>query len=326
MAEPVVQPRSRAELQARLEGLLHSFAQQPSAARSEVRALLQAQPADFCASAIPLLAGLPEDSPARQFLSNLLLGFDALPKILSDPAALRPSAATELTRLLSRADPMLDAKLTRWLLRGLGTHPDPAAADPVRINRLLEILENVSDGTRTVVNLVQLLRHPSPKVRSKAALMVGRSLKSGAWAEQRLLESDARVRANVVEALWGLEAPGAADLFKLALKDSNNRVVGNALVGLYLLGDPAAATLLQEMATHKSAAFRATAAWAMGFLEDPQFLPVLGRLLKDREAIVRRNVLRSLARIKRATGQGLPGAPEGAQAQSAHQEPPGTAA
>jgi len=326
VAEPLVQPQPRAELQARLEGLLHSFAQQPSAARSEVRALLQAQPAEFCALAVQLLPGLPEDSPARQFLCNLLLGFDALPKILSDPAALSPSAATELIRLLSHADPMLDAKLTRWLLRGLGTHPDPAAADPVRINRLLEILESVSDGTRTVVNLVQLLRHPSPKVRSKAALMVGRSLKSGAWAEQRLLETDARVRANVVEALWGLEAPGAADVFKLALRDSNNRVVGNALVGLYLLGDPAAATLLQEMAAHRSAAFRATAAWAMGFLEDPQFLPVLGRLLKDREAIVRRNVLRSLARIKRATGQGLPAGSGGEQVESAPQEPPGTAA
>lgn len=305
MADSNPQPGLKDQLKARLGHLLASFPQQPSTARAELRNLLASQPVAVCAVIGPLLESLPESGATRQFLTALLAGFEKFPAILSDPLAMSLPAAVKLAAAVARTEPMLDTKLARWLLRGVGADPDPVAADPIRILRLLEILAALSEGGRTIPVLVQLLRHPDPRVRSKVALMAGRGLKSGTWAQQRMLESDPRLRANVVEALWGVKAPGVPDLLKAALRDPNNRVVGNALVGLYLLGDPAAATLLREMAQHPSPAFRATAAWAMGFLEDPQFLAALAALRHDPEPIVHRNVLRSLARIRKATGKSL---------------------
>ncbi len=299
-------PVSKAELKARIEQLLAQFKAQPAVARAELRNLLAAQPAAFCAVLGPLLQPLPEDGAARQFLTALLTGWEDLPKILSDPAAMSLQAAVSLAAALARTHPMLDRTLLRWLLRGLGAEPDPDAADPVRVVRLLEVLEAASQTDRSVAVLVQLLRHPDARVRSKAALLAARSLKSGAWAQQRMLEADPRVRANVVEALWGVDAPGVKELLKSALHDPHNRVVGNALVGLYLLKDPAAVTLLEQMSRHESPTFRATAAWAMGHLGDARFLPALAALRHDPEPIVHRNVLRALARIKKATGKSLP--------------------
>lgn len=54
----------------------------------------------------------------------------------------------------------------------------------------------------------------------------------------RLGESDPRVRANAIESLWGVDSPEARTLLSFATNDANNRVVGNALLGLYHLGNP----------------------------------------------------------------------------------------
>lgn len=302
-------PTSGLALQLRLERLLDRLDQQPSAGGAEIRNCLQRSPVEFCRAASEALARRPPQSPGRQFLATLLANFSALPQILSDPTALSLACACRLASEIARSEPMLDAKLTRWLLGGLDSPPDPVAADPVRVLRLLTVVEKAGCGARSLVNLIQLLRHPEAKVRSKVTLLVGSVLRSTAWVEQRMSDYDARVRSNALETLWRVEAPGAAELFRRSLSDSNNRVVGNALVGLYLLGDRSAVPLLEEMAGRSDPAFRATAAWAMGLLADPTFLPALGRLVKDSEAVVRRNALRALARIRKASGQTLAGSP-----------------
>lgn len=305
MARPIPALRSPDEYKAYVQDLIQAFDLPRSTARSELRDLVNAEPGRFCAFVGPILEKLPPEAPVRNFVAGLMAGHQGLPRILADPAAMSLEAAVGLARCIARSDPMLDSRLARWLLRGLGSHSDPEAADPARILRILDILAAISDNRRTVAVLVQLLRHQHPRVRSKAALLAGRSLKSGQWAQQWLTETDPRLRANIIESLWGVEGPGVVEALKIALRDPNNRVVGNAVVGLYMLGDPTAGDLLVEMARHKSASFRATAAWAMGFLEDPQFLPTLGAMMKDPEPLVRRNVLRALARIKKATSREL---------------------
>jgi len=307
-------------LEASLLHLLDRFDQQPSSSGVSLREWLNTRPVEFCSLVGALLKQRAEHSPVRQFLASLLAGFPDLPKILSDPAAMSPSAASQLVAEIARSDPTVDVKLTRWLLRGVGPSPDPVAAEPARVIRLLDILSGACCSSRALVNLVQLLRHPDPKVRSKVTLLTGRVMKSASWVESRMEDADPRVRSNAIETLWRVEAPGVVDVLKKALRDSNNRVVGNALVGLCLSGDRTAVTLLEEMAGHESSAFRATAAWAMGFLQDATFIPVLGKLLKDPEAIVRRNALRALARIKRATGQTLPASPAETDPAESHRD------
>jgi len=50
--------------------------------------------------------------------------------------------------------------------------------------------------------IVRLTDHPDAKVRSKAALLVGRGKPELGWVRSQLAQQDARVRANAVEALW----------------------------------------------------------------------------------------------------------------------------
>ena len=80
-------------------------------------------------------------------------------------------------------------------------------------------------------------------------------------AERLLTKRDPRVRANAIEALWGSDSALARGLFREASRDVNNRVAGNALLGLYLLGDTSAVPQILKMAAQPDPLFRATAAW-----------------------------------------------------------------
>jgi len=309
MSERVLQSGCPTELATYLQSLLETFEQDPSTARTQLRLLEAAEPGLFCKVIVPLLAGLREDSAARQFVSSLLVRSQTLPRILSDPAAMSLPAARELASSLSRTEPALDVELARWLLRGMQAPSDPEAANPTRALRLLEVLNGLT-RQHAASTLIQLLRHPNNRVRSKAALLVSRCLRSARWVETALSEKDRRVRANAIEGVWGVEGPGMGKVMRLALGDPDNRVAGNALVGLSQLGDLSASAFLEEMAAHKRFEFRATAAWAMGYLADAQFVPVLSKLLKDPAAPVRRSALRALLRFRKLMAQqaGLMGA------------------
>ena len=114
-------------------------------------------------------------------------------------------------------------------------------------------------------------------------------------------ESDSRMRANAVEALWGDKTSRAASVLWRAATDVDNRVVGNALFGLYELQDQNVTPYILTMAGHEKPQFRATAAWTMGQTGDPQFLPALEKLTHDLYAPVRKSAARGVELIgKRA--------------------------
>jgi hypothetical protein len=147
---------------------------------------------------------------------------------------------------------------------------------------------------------MRILRHDNPHLRSKAVLMIGRSGRSLSWIEKRLQESDTRVRANAIEAIWGVDTDQARELLEWATRDGNNRVVGNALVGLYRRGENSVLARLAQMAGHDSPGFRRTAAWAMGETGDPRFSEVLGRMIADDNSGVRKSAFAAVRRIREA--------------------------
>lgn len=114
-----------------------------------------------------------------------------------------------------------------------------------------------------IAKLVQLFRSSDPRIRSKVARMVGRYSQFQSFVAQRLQESDPRVRANAVESLWKVDTVAARKFLDAASSDSHHRVRINALVGLYLLGNPVSVRLLAKQAKDSSSAFRRAAAWAM---------------------------------------------------------------
>ena len=112
------------------------------------------------------------------------------------------------------------------------------------------------------------------------------------------MEADPRLRASILEGLWGVDTEEARAVLWDGVADANNRVVANAVIGLHRLGELAAPGLMRRLAAHPSATFRSAAAWAMGETRDSRFLDTLPALVKDAESLVRRQALRAMARIQ----------------------------
>ena len=246
-----------------------------------------------------LSAALPSSEaadPARQYLPVLLLANGLEP--LCDPERLSLDEEIRITRALMQIDPLLDTKLARRLSGS--AKPGAGGLDGAKAERTLELLAAASEKRRVLPMLVQLMRHPNSRLRSKAALLVGRASQNVQTREQMKAEADPRVRANTIEALWGMDTPAARTALWEATLDPNNRVVGNALLGLYRLGDLTTIRLMLEMAQHPHPLFRSTAAWVMGETGDPRFLPALARMVREPDRKARHSAFRAISRLKTA--------------------------
>jgi HEAT repeat protein len=280
-----------------LQKLIKSFDDSPTNSSKRMRELLESDRTAFRPAALAYLRQA-EDSRGYRYLVALLAGNDMLAKFTCDPALGMP-AALRLARTGIKVNPSLDADLARELVNRLGT--DSLGDDMVI--RSLGILGAISSGRRLLPLLTNLLHHPNPHVRSKVALLIGRRQGSVRWVEQHKDEGDPRVRANAIEGLWGSADEGAQTLLWEASRDQNNRVAGNALIGLYRLGDVRALGAVLEMAAHAEPRFRATAGWVMGESADPRFLAPLGRMLADPDKMVRTRAFRALAAVRQRAAE-----------------------
>ena len=284
---------------AALAALVRDFDRDAVANRKRIDEILQYHPEAFYMTTIEILKK-DIDSRAAQYLLALLVSQNLLFQALCDPALDR-ARVVELVRRALRVDPMVDITVARQLADS--SCATPGSAGMGMAERLMGILDEICDGRRILPSLMRMLRTDNPYLRSKAVLMIGRSGRSLNWIKRRLQENDTRVRANAIEATWGLDTPEARELLEWASRDSNNRVVGNALVGLYRLGENCPLPELVKMAGHDSAASRSTAARVMGQTGDPRFSEVLGRMIADSHGDVRKNAFAAVGRIRAAVAQ-----------------------
>jgi HEAT repeat protein len=280
-----------------LANLADTFAETPMIASREMRRLLDTDRTAFT-EAVMALCKTKAFSAGHQYALTLLVTNSLIVDRLADPRGLEAPEATEIARRISSSiDSFLDVKLIRLLVPNNGT---PAAiTDSAAFLRVLEIIGAISDGSRIMTLLTQLLQHPDNRVRSKVALLIGRINHNLQWVEQRLSESDARVRANAIESLWGLDSPESRLIFTAAIEDADNRVAGNGALGLYRCGDLAAADALTRMLGREEPKFRASAAWAMGESADPRFLSQLSLRIAETDTLVRQNVFRAISKIRK---------------------------
>jgi hypothetical protein len=285
------------ELAQRVKTEVDAFEEAPAKSRRVLREMMVADPRAFCVAALPVLReGI--ERPGVAFIYDLLADKAMLP--LCDPSLLSLDDDVAIARGVMRREPLLDVKLARRITTA---GREATEIDPDVALRTLEVAGAISDGARIVPMLIQMLREPDPRLRSKAALLVGRINKSTQWAEQLLKEPDARVRANCVEALWSVENPAVREVLWQAVKDPNNRVQGNALLGLHRLGDGDVIEPLQSMTRHSSPVFRGTAAWVMGESGDPRFQPTLAQMIRETDVTARHAVFHALARIKQSAAR-----------------------
>jgi hypothetical protein len=280
--------QDRDQLRERVSGLVRSSGD-PDTARKKLAELLVADPPSFRAAALQVLPGLGDPS-SRRGLLDLMLKAGLLP--VCDPALIGLDEELALTRDLLELDPQLDMTLARRL-------SGASSAGEEVVQRVLVLLNAIPENARILPMVVKLLRHESPNVRSKAALVIGRASKTPQVMKGFLSESDSRVRANAIEALWGIDSASARAVLREAADDPSNRVVGNALLGLYRLGETTAVPRILQMAAHPQAAVRTTAAWVMEQTGSPRFLPVLAQMVRESNPTARAWVFRAINKLKR---------------------------
>lgn len=293
LAKNLPLPVDKTEVQANCQELLacllaqlvSDFDSQPEMSARSLRRLADYAPELFFAAGLSLLATV-EESRGSEYLAILLSKAPNLLDRVTDAQAHSVEQATAIARRLHKVSPEITSGLTRRVPReDRPLKPDALCCS--RALRAVEILNDLQDPV-AIPLLRQLVRSSDVAVSSKAALALGRGLHNVDWARDIMRETtDARIRANVLEALWGQQSDGARALFQEYSRDQSNRVAGNAVVGMHLLKHPEAPDLLEGLAGAASVECRKTAAWVIGRLADPVFLPLLEALTGDPHPEVR---------------------------------------
>ena len=215
------QELSPSERRKSLEELVRNFEADEARTRKLIRDLFDNDRELFYSNAIEVLKSSLDSGCARH-LVGLLVSNGMLVRTLCD-AALNRDQAMAVAREAVRFDPLADALLARFLAES-AVGQGEEVRDPAR---LMEILSEIGDASRVLPSLMRLLRHPNPYLRSKVVKMIGRGSRSVKWVKGKLNESDPRVRANAVEALWGVDTPEARALLHFARNDAHNAKSGS---------------------------------------------------------------------------------------------------
>jgi HEAT repeat protein len=162
------------------------------------------------------------------------------------------------------------------------------------IERGIEVLDAIAPRARLHAVLRAALAHEDGRVRSKTAVVVGRMVADLPLLQRLLADSDSRVRANTLEAVWGMKGADIEMIFVRALGESNHRVVANAAYGLYSIDPEKYFPQITGLIDHAGAGHRTAGAWLLGKLGNPDNLPLLKPLLVEKNSEVRGAAFKSL--------------------------------
>ncbi len=224
--------------------------------------------------------------PAAHSMAFWFGGDNSYVRVMLEDSSLSVPEASKAIEVVKDIDPQFLLKFTKAAaeLR----HADA-------IMRALSLIPAIGDYSILIPWLRKLGQHPDERVRSRAAKLLCELRPNKGLIERQMASDDARVRANAVEAMSRIaNIEDAKQMFRSAVKDKHHRVVGNALVGLYKLGDKEVLNKMIELCAHEDHLFRAAMAWAMGFVKDTLAIPALRELTNDNSAVVRKRALHSL--------------------------------
>ena len=198
-----------------------------------IRRLAEEFPGHFLSAALHHLVS-QKQSDALRYLTTVAMRQEPMFAYLTSPEASSRDHAISLFRRFLEIDPSFDVKLAERLPNRRESNLD-AAFIGVHATRALDILDQTSRGRRLLPIVGHLPTYRDPHVSAKATLFVGRRVQNAGWTKKLLAQPDQRVRANAVESL-GLNSPAATNLLEECANDDNNRLVGNSLLGLHLVG------------------------------------------------------------------------------------------
>ncbi len=197
--------------------------------------------------------------------------------------------AATVAGVLERSERGLDLKLAVHL----------QSEDASVVMRSLELIEVIGKSRQMVPVLFGLLSHDDPRIQSKAALVVEKLDHDFLYTRQLMRHSDARVRANALQAISDRADPRTMEFLRQGAEDADHRVRSLAAVGLCRIGDPLGWETLFKMIQDPRVSERRSAAWALGRCGTIESLPRLeGVLRDDGDERVRSLAAQSIQRIR----------------------------
>ncbi len=280
-----------------LREALAAYSENRMQAIRAIERLQASDPSGLARAASQLLVSSEENSPGLKYAAELFMASSLLADLLLNKNILTLDAAASLARKVTGVEPFLDVRLFRHAIANAAGKVSAIKSHEALY--VLELVDAISDCSRLGSYLIQFLNHSSDKVRSKAALMLGRTNWNLPRLETLLASEDSRLRANAVESLWGRRGADVTKILWNATRDPNGRVVVNALLGLCQAGDRNAYLRLAELGETSDPALRSGAAWAMGEIGDLEFEEALEKLAQDGDAKVRARAVQSRKKLRR---------------------------
>lgn len=275
-----------------IEALVAQFDANPFTTSRSLRQLRDADPGRFQEFALLAIGELPENAGLR-FVATLVPLSEPILELIANPKAFTEDGARRIVEVMRRVDSQTEAKLLR-LITGNPANPLPSQM----IDRILDLVDAVSDSPRLVPVLMQIFRSADSYLRARLSLSIGKHHRNKEWIEDRMRDTDPRVRANTVAANWLQKDDSALTLFAAALRDPHHRVISNGAVGLYNAGDLRSLRVFGELLANQDPKCRAAGLWGIGHVQDTRFEGQMERLSEDRDMIVRRSLMVAQARLK----------------------------
>jgi hypothetical protein len=277
-----------------IRAILNKFSEHDHSAKTALETLLVNDRDAFRAAALECLRS-PEPTPGFRYLTVALMNKRLLIPSLVDPALCTAADAIAISKAVASIGIAIEAEAVRSLSAAVKRGGNALVA-----LRLLDIIRALGAEEHLIPIQDDLTAHPDERIRSKAAYLLVRATRSPLRVSRALLQKDLRIQANAVEALAELGNPDHRPIFRMAARSPNNRVAGNAVIGLYRIADLESINEILRMALSSDPSFRLTAIWAMGETGDPRFVPYLSREFQTAaDAKIRLAIVRALARIRR---------------------------
>lgn len=146
----------------------------------------------------------------------------------------------------------------------------------------------IVEEKRLIGLLRPFLRSRDPRIASKCVLVLARHSGNMDWLNSVMGETDARIRANLVEALWNRSEPEVREVLRNALTDPHPRVRANAAYGLFLLGDADWLVGLERLLTSEKPGFRISGIWLLRTSGAPGAPQRVKSFIRDPDRQVRR--------------------------------------
>lgn len=218
--------------------------------RIAVRELVRRRPPDF---ENVLLKRMTSGTDSVRRVISRAVGHAGFATFWDRFDSMSPSARAAAGRVMLKIVPDAPIRIARYL--------NGSPEERVRAMQALQEL-GLADQFKDIIE--RLCGHASPKVRSKAAVMLSSGDTPVSGVLDRMLDdTDGRVRANAIEVVEKKQSTAHLPLLDSRTRSAVSRERANAIKALHSMGISAAATHLSEMMRDPRSEHRISALWAM---------------------------------------------------------------